>query len=249
MFDRFPREFQHLVHQVQGNPLYCEELARNIQNVLIKGKTASHGSCELPNSVEGLISSRLDLLPVSAQNLIKIGIYYYISITSYFTLLIPATFFYSIASVIGYEFEVAVLQGIYDEKFTNDIKLLMQQNFIVRSTASTFAFRNGATWKVAYTRLLVSKRRELHQKIAEWYEKQQIEQIYGILSHHWYEALEGQTAETVNIEILQKVIGYMQKSADIATQMLAIDEAAVCTFLFFYFIIKNNLLNFKKNRE
>ena len=103
--------------------MYCEELAKNIKNVLVKGKLSALPS-DLPNSVEGLISSRLDLLSVSAQNLLKIS------------------------SVIGYEFSVAVLQGIFDEKFGNDLKLLLQQNFIHQSGASSFAFSNETTWKV-----------------------------------------------------------------------------------------------------
>ena len=121
--DSIPKELQPLIHQVQGNPLYCEELAKNIKNVLVKGKLSALPS-DLPNSVEGLISSRLDLLSVSAQNLLKIS------------------------SVIGYEFSVAVLQGIFDEKFGNDLKLLLQQNFIHQSGASSFAFSNETTWKV-----------------------------------------------------------------------------------------------------
>lgn len=134
------------------------------------------------------------------------------------------------ASVIGFEFDIGVLQGIYkDKKFVNDIKLLQQQNFIIQSGPSSFTFRSELVCRVAYSRLLVSKRKQLHKQIAEWYESQSkskndIFQYCQLLAHHWFEAFSGQ--EDIDENSLKKVIEYIRISADQATQLLSTEEAA-----------------------
>lgn len=51
------------------------------------------------------------------------------------------------------------------------------------------------------------------------------EETIQLLAYHWYEALEGQ--EHIEPDVLDKILEYMKKSADIAVQAFAIDEAAL----------------------
>ena len=75
--EQLPRELRPLINQVQGNPLYCEELAYGIltRKILDNGRLSIRNmtNIDLPDSVEGLIGSRLDLQRPSAQTLLKVG--------------------------------------------------------------------------------------------------------------------------------------------------------------------------------
>lgn len=205
-----PREIRPLLAQVQGNPLYCEELAYSLlaRRVMDGGVFYYNRLAHLniPDSVEGLISSRIDLQSISAQNLLKV------------------------ASVIGYEFNITLLHGIYNVSFAGDIRILQAQNFIHQNSPSTFQFHSEVVCKVAYSRLLVSKRKEWHRKIAMWYEAREARsdmernQYTQLLAYHWYEALEGQ--EMIDDASLRKAIHYMSQSAYISAQQVGTEEAA-----------------------
>jgi hypothetical protein len=62
-----------VISQLQGNPLFCGEFAMGLLNRNALGKDWNLFQFEAPDSLEGLVSSRMDLLPHSAQNLLKLG--------------------------------------------------------------------------------------------------------------------------------------------------------------------------------
>eukprot|EP00339_Tiarina_fusa_P007340 CAMPEP_0117000444 /NCGR_PEP_ID=MMETSP0472-20121206/2778_1 /TAXON_ID=693140 ORGANISM="Tiarina fusus, Strain LIS" /NCGR_SAMPLE_ID=MMETSP0472 /ASSEMBLY_ACC=CAM_ASM_000603 /LENGTH=82 /DNA_ID=CAMNT_0004700127 /DNA_START=1772 /DNA_END=2017 /DNA_ORIENTATION=+ len=49
-------------------------------------------------------------------------------------------------------------------------------------------------------------------------------QYHQLLAYHWYEAVQGQ--EDIDEATLDKVLELMRQSADFASQLLAIDDAA-----------------------
>jgi hypothetical protein len=114
-----------------------------------------------------------------------------------------------------------------EEKIGSNMVLLQSQNFVRQQSASVFNFQSDTLCKVAYSRLLVSKRQEIHKKIALWYEMLSANHGYtvenSLLAHHWVRALEGNPNE--DPALIHKVLDYIQISVNDAINTMYIEEA------------------------
>jgi class 3 adenylate cyclase len=169
-----PAETQaQLLAQAGGNPLYAEEYARMLRE---RGRVE-----ELPETVQGLIAARLDLLEPDQKRIVQN------------------------ASVLGKTFWAGALSsllelepGLVEER----LHALERKEFVRRERSSSLAgdaeytFRHLLVRDVAYGQLPRAERAEKHQRSAEWFERLGRPEDYSeMLAYHYLQALEiGATA-------------------------------------------------------
>lgn len=171
--------------RTSGNPLFVEELCHVLSDGglvtrdedgsgQLRASSKQLNEIALPNTVQGLVVSRIDQLPVREQLLLKV------------------------ASVIGRQFPADLLGAVYpvrDGRTELDEMLpdLVSRD-LLRSDAddgASFIFKHALTHEAVYGLMLYSQRRELHHAVAVWYEENYAADLaghYGLLAHHWREA-------------------------------------------------------------
>lgn len=210
--EKLPDELIRFIkNKAEGHPFYSEELAYALRDggfIEIKNKecriTSSAGTLDdlnLPGSLEGVITSRIDKMPPEHQLTLKV------------------------ASVIGRVFAVQELSAIYPIKtelaaLPEYLSNLERQELTILDTPdpdTSYLFKHIITQEVAYNLLLFSQRRSLHRAIAEWYEGSFMRDLvtyYPVLAHHWKQA-----------DVPQKAIEYLEKSGEMAYRNGAYKEA------------------------
>ena len=209
---RLAPEVAALINErAEGNPFFSEELAAALKEaglVFIDEagvcRLAPHASAELrsvfPDTIQGVITSRIDHLPPAEQTTLKI------------------------ASVIGRLFALRTLRDIHPlvsdhpqlEAYLLDLERLeitLRQGL---PPELKYLFKHTLTQETAYNLLLFAQRRELHQRIAEWYEQNQAEDLspyYSLLAYHWQQA-----------ENLSRAIDYLEKAGEQALKNYANQE-------------------------
>jgi class 3 adenylate cyclase/tetratricopeptide (TPR) repeat protein len=189
-------------NKAEGHPFYSEELAYALRDggfIEIKNNechiTAIGGDLDelnLPGSLEGVITSRIDKMQPAHQLTLKV------------------------ASVIGRVFALPELSAIYPIKsdlaaLPEYLTHLEKQELTILDKPDpevSYLFKHIITQEVAYNLLLFSQRRSLHRAIAEWYEDSFVQDIityYPVLAHHWKQA-----------DVPQKAIEYLEKSGEMA---------------------------------
>ncbi|MGH2521903.1 MAG: adenylate/guanylate cyclase domain-containing protein, partial [Anaerolineales bacterium] len=197
--------------KAEGNPFYSEELAYALRDTgLIQIEDgecwiANGGSdlsaLNLPDTVQGVITSRIDRLSPPQQLTLKA------------------------ASVIGRTFAFPTLHSIYPveadkSRLADHLDTLDRLDLTPLEAPApdpTYVFKHIITRDVAYNLMLFAQRRRLHRAVAEWYEKtypNDLALFYELLAHHWRTA-----------EIPRKAVDYLEKSGEKALQNYANQEA------------------------
>jgi len=178
--------------KAHGNPFFSEELAYALRDsglIVIEG-----GACRippdagdldsmiLPDTVQGVVTSRIDRLDPPQQLTLKV------------------------ASVIGRTFALRTLRDIHpikeDKEHLGDYLATLRELDITPLEAPepdlTYIFKHIITQEVAYNLLLFARRRQLHRAVAEWYEGnyKDLSPFYPLLAHHWGKA--GDVAKTID---------------------------------------------------
>ncbi len=197
-------------HKGQGNPFFSEELAYSLRE---SGTVVIHdGNCRvapgvnldevmLPDSVQGVITGRIDRLAPSQQLLLKA------------------------ASVIGRVFPYKILREVYPTKtetgqlpeYLEDLERLDITPQDTPEPNLAHIFKHVITQEVSYNLMLFAQRRELHQTVAQWYEQSHAEDLtpyYSLLAYHWSHA-----------EVRPKTIEYCEKAGEQALRDAAYQEA------------------------
>jgi tetratricopeptide (TPR) repeat protein len=177
-----PEVSQFIRERAEGNPFFSEELAYALRDTGLI--TILDGECRLapdagdlrhldfPDTIDGVIISRIDTLPAQEQLLVKV------------------------ASVVGRIFALRVLREIHPvEKdrsqlpgYLSHLRALDITLLEVPEPDLTYIFKHIITHEVAYNLLLFQQRRDLHRIVAEWYERahgDDLSPYYPLLSHHW----------------------------------------------------------------
>lgn len=209
---RLPDELVAFISsKAEGHPFYSEELAYALRGggyIEVRDRecsiTSFAGSLDelnLPGSLEGVITSRIDRMPPAHQLTLKV------------------------ASVIGRVFALQELSAIYPirselKALPEYLSHLEKQELTILDTPDpdiSYLFKHIITQEVAYNLLLFAQRRSLHRAIAEWYEGFYIRDLvtfYPALAHHWKQA-----------DVPQKAIEYLEKSGEMAFRNGAYREA------------------------
>lgn len=180
-----PEEVVDLIFEKSdGHPLYSEELAyalRDAGHLRIEA-----GRCELPRgrhtlaaldlpvTIEGIITSRIDRLGAAEQLTLKV------------------------ASVFGRGFALAMLGEIHPMRLDPAAIAAQFDTFTaldlihrLPTAAADFQFKHILTQEAAYRMLAFAQRSQLHRAAAGWYERTHAADLsvaYPLLAHHWSRA-------------------------------------------------------------
>ncbi len=165
-----------LLERAGGNPLYAEQYAR----MLAEGAEAD----ALPETVQGIVAARLDLLPPEEKSLLQE------------------------AAVLGRAFWPGAI-GADDER----LRGLVRKEFVRRERRSSiageteYAFAHALVRDVAYGQIPRATRAEKHRRAAEWISSLPADRAVdrsALLAHHYAAALELGTAAGLDLSELHE---------------------------------------------
>jgi predicted ATPase/class 3 adenylate cyclase len=165
-----------------GNPFFIEQIANSLQEieaVRIINRTCMRAegvpdlsSLNLPDTLEGMITERIDRLGPSQQLVLKV------------------------ASVIGNVFRASLLRDVYPidadrERLDDVLEDFVRLGFLVQAreqSAPSYVFSQILVQEVAYNLMLFAQRQQLHEAIAQWYERTYPDKLapyYSLLVYHY----------------------------------------------------------------
>lgn len=198
--------------KAEGHPFFSEELAYALRDAGLI--TIDNGTCRLagnavqlevvlnfPDTVQGVVTSRIDRLPPPQQLTLKV------------------------ASVVGRIFTVRTLHDVYPiagdkEHLVEYLETLARLDITpleANEPDLAYIFKHIITQEVAYNMMLFAQREQLHQRTAEWYEQHYADDMtpfYPLLAHHWRRA-----------GVVNKAIDYLEKAGEQALHDYASQEA------------------------
>jgi predicted ATPase/class 3 adenylate cyclase len=205
--------------KAEGHPFFSEELALALRDAglielvdgqcrLVAGVTDLH-SLAFPETLQGVITSRIDRLTPSQQLALKV------------------------ASVIGRVFAFRILREVHPIEadkpalpvYFETLERLDLTPLESPEPELTYIFKHIITQEVAYNLMAFSQRRQLHRAVAEWYEHAhsgELAPFFPILAHHWRMVAEDQRADPA---IVSKAIEYLHKAGEQAVHRSANVEA------------------------
>jgi len=185
----------NVLKRSDGNPFFVEEVLRSLIDAghvyLEDGTWRAHPDIEqvtIPETLAGVLTSRIDRLSDQPKRVIQI------------------------ASVIGRNFPYPVLKSLCASTEeadpipdpSGDVGTLTEEG-LVRELARhiDYAFKHALTQEAAYELLLLRRRRDLHRRTGhalEQYYRDHVEEVAGVLAHHFFEGEEWRTAHDYAME-------------------------------------------------
>jgi len=176
----------YILAKTEGNPYYTEELAAALREsdvVRVVGDTCEvAGGHEalldlgLPDTVQGVVTSRVDRLAPSEQLSLKV------------------------ASVVGRTFSLRMVRALMPAEADADgledglVALCghgLLRPFVDASLETCYTFSHALTQEAIYSLMLFSQRRDMHRQAAEWLQREHdgdLAQSAALLAHHWLRA-------------------------------------------------------------
>jgi class 3 adenylate cyclase/tetratricopeptide (TPR) repeat protein len=197
-----------IAEKTQGNPLFMEEI---VLSLFEDGTLARNGevklarpfaSLQIPPTVQGILASRIDRLPVDEKDLLQT------------------------VAVIGTEFDLSVVRAIAgksDDELNRMLNDLQLAEFIYEQPSAgdvEYTFKHALTHDVAYKSLLTERRRLSHERTAQAIENlfpERLEDHLTELAYHFDNA--GNAA---------KAVEYLARSGQRAAEQGAHSEALDC---------------------
>jgi hypothetical protein len=215
-FENLPGQLRDLIlDRAEGNPFYLEELLRSLLDSGVitlgeEGVTATRelSAIDIPDTLQGVLAARIDRLQRADKQALQK------------------------ASVIGRVFQQRVLARLYEpvltkEQLARSLDELQRREFIQspdQSESETAAlqgdeyiFKHAITQEVAYTSMLLARRRELHKAAAEAIEKlfpDRLDDLSATLGYHYERA-----------EAARPALHYLERAAARAQATFANTEA------------------------
>jgi predicted ATPase len=147
---------QILITRTEGNPFFLEESVRAlVETGMLVGEPGAYrlaqplDSLQVPPTVQAVLSARIDRLPPEAKHLLQT------------------------AAVIGTEVPLSLLQAIAEapkESLQRSLAHLQAAEFLYETRLfpeHEYTFKHALTHDVAYSSLLLERRRLLHTRIVE----------------------------------------------------------------------------------
>jgi len=165
-----------ILNRAAGNPLFMEELTRTLLDQGYIRRRNGHyvltvklTDIQVPETVQAIIAARIDRLDEKLRQTLQV------------------------ASVIGRTFSFPVLQNVIGEQegLKSSLVDLQSAEFIYEETPFPeleYIFKHALTQEVAYNTLLLKRRKETHEKIAEAIKKlypDRLEEFCEVLAHHY----------------------------------------------------------------
>jgi len=212
-----PAARDFIVARSGGNPFFVEEI---IKTLIEKGVLEQRGDTwyavrevvetDIPDSIEGVLRSRLDLLPSRQKQVIQR------------------------ASVVGRIFWEKIVSELVAQAVAESLTDLERRDLIRQRLESIFAddreyiFKHALLHETAYNTMLHRVRRDLHLKTAAWIEKSYADRIDAYLSlvaHHYEEG--GAREKAAEYYVLAAAQAAALFANDDAQKLYA--KAVVCT--------------------
>jgi class 3 adenylate cyclase/tetratricopeptide (TPR) repeat protein len=221
---RLPEPVAALIEErAQGNPFFSEELAYALRDAgliriadgvcTIAPGAGALSSVTFPDTVQGVVAARIDRLSPGHELTLKV------------------------ASVVGRLFAFHILRHVHPLKADRSalrgyLDDLQRQDFTVLDAPEpnlAYLFKHVVTQEVAYSLLLYAQRRQLHQAVAEWYERDQgdgLSALYPLLAYHWGRAEEpSKTLAYLELAGEQALrAGAYQEAVEFLTEALSLSE-------------------------
>ena len=214
-----PKLEEKILEKTAGNPLFIEEIVREL---LDRGDLVKSGDqyicklsidqCEIPNTVHGVLAARMDRLSEDLKRTMQV------------------------ASVIGRDFAFRLLKTIMElgEELRAQMTNLVGLEILYEKALYPeleYIFKHTLIHEVAYDSLLKQKRREIHGRIAQAIEElysERLEEHYESLAHHY--ELAGDAGKAVKYLILagekSNQIGAAQVACEFLEKAQKISEKA-----------------------
>ncbi len=159
---------QIVERQSQGQPLFIREYVRALrENRIINGSgqqfqlLGNPAAVAIPDTIQGIIQARVDRLDEATRLTLKV------------------------AAVIGRTFAIGLLRSIHpaapdSASLDSQIDTLVQLNIVqpeLLQPERLYRFKHHMTHEVAYASLLYEQRRDLHSRVARWYERNNAEDL------------------------------------------------------------------------
>jgi class 3 adenylate cyclase/tetratricopeptide (TPR) repeat protein len=195
---------QLIVDKSEGNPLFAEELTRYLSESGALRREDDQitfdpaAEVPVPATLHDLIMARVDRLPEGARTVLQL------------------------AAVIGRRFAPELVRLLAGHEVHRQLDILEAQELITRregeASVTEYAFRHVLIQDSVYASLLSSRRRSLHQQVAEAIEGDRQPERLGewaeILAHHW-----SQTARA------DKAVRYLALAGQKSLLVYSLDEA------------------------
>ncbi|MFO7664200.1 MAG: AAA family ATPase [Chloroflexota bacterium] len=204
----FPAELRSLIlDKAEGNPLFVEEVVHHLieHGYLVReGKglpwktTGLVDSIQLPDSLQALLTARIDRLDEATRRTVQI------------------------AAVIGRFFPRSPLAALVEQPELLDQQLLeLQRMELIRETTRVpepgYTFYHALTHEATYNTILLKQRRIMHRQVAETIEtlrEDNLSVVAPVLAHHFAEG-----------DAPERALPYLIMAADSALQLHATAEA------------------------
>jgi class 3 adenylate cyclase/tetratricopeptide (TPR) repeat protein len=204
--ETIPPELRHFIQEkVEGNPFYLEEMI----NALIDSGTLTRDNgtwkltrsiveSEIPSTVQGVISARLDRLEKEMKQILQE------------------------ASVIGRAFLYNIIKEITQlrEQLDRCLGGLERLDLIRMKSLEPemeYIFKHALTQEVVYNGLLKKERREIHERTALVMEK-----LFGDRLSEFFETLAYHFAQGQSVN---KAVDYLMKSGEKSLKRYAVEES------------------------
>jgi class 3 adenylate cyclase/tetratricopeptide (TPR) repeat protein len=207
--ESLPEKVAELItRKAEGHPFFSEQLAYALRDsgtlriadgtCVLAPDAPDLDALDLPDTVQGVITSRIDRLSPSEQLTLKV------------------------ASVIGRTFPLDLLRAVHpieaDRRTLPECLRALEALDLVVTTNGACQFKHALTQEVVYNLMLFSQRQQLHQEVAVWLERRYVTDLtpyYPALAHHWRRA-----------ELPQKAVIYLGRAGEQALENGAYEEAA-----------------------
>jgi class 3 adenylate cyclase/tetratricopeptide (TPR) repeat protein len=182
---QIPEGVADMIHErAGGHPFYSEELAYSLRDSGVLTFTngsarlapgADVGSLSFPDTVQGVVTSRIDRLDPTEKLTLKV------------------------ASVIGRSFGYPTLYDIHPiitdkPRIQQDLNALGDLDITALEQTEpelSYVFKHIITQEVSYNLMSFAQRQQLHHSAAEWYEHRFADDqsaAYSLLAYHWSKA-------------------------------------------------------------
>ena len=207
------RALELVTGHAEGNPFFVEEvLADLLDRGLLKRRNGGWSLREavvdlgIPDSVQGVLAARIDLLPAEAKEALQA------------------------ASVIGRSFSPGGLAALTGS--SAEVRTLVERGF-VRPTEPELVFKHALTRDVAYGSLPKASRARLHATFARWLEADNAtDGRAGVLAHHYSEAvapgiadLAWRDREEELRQLSASALRWLRRAAELSLARFDLDDA------------------------
>jgi class 3 adenylate cyclase len=200
-----------VVRHADGNPFFLEEVLSDLldRELLTRrndGWALDAGALTIPDSVQGVLAARIDLLDATAKDALQA------------------------AAVIGRSFSAAGLAALVGS--AGEVRTLVERGF-VRPTEPELVFKHALTREVAYGGLPKAERARRHAAYADWLQgEDSSDGRAGTLAYHYAEAVDPEIADLAwrdrdqdAARLRASALRWLRRAAELALARFDLEDA------------------------